>query len=66
MRLTLLALGVAAAGLVPAAPASASCNTALYVTTGRCENHCTIAAAAYSEVRTASGDAPPPFGPCAA
>lgn len=66
MRLTLLLLGVAAAGLVPAAPASADCNAALYVTTGRCENQCTIAAAAYDEARAASGDVLPPFGPCAA
>lgn len=66
MRLTLLLLGVAAAGIVPAAPASADCNTAIYVATGRCENQCTIAAAAYHEARAASGYVLPPFGPCPA
>ena len=58
MRSALL-LVVVAAGLVPAAPAAASCNAALYAATGRCENQCTLAAGAYHAAREASGNALP-------
>jgi hypothetical protein len=66
VRLAACLLVAAVAGLVPAAPASAECNAALYVATGRCANQCTLAAAAYEEARAASGNVLPPFGPCSA
>lgn len=60
-----LALGACAA-VLPAAPAAADCNVAIYLATGRCENACTLAAAAYEEARAATGNVLPPFGPCPA
>ena len=54
----LLGAGLAAA-VLPATPASASCDVALYVLTGRCENLCTIVAGAYRTADRLAGDALP-------
>lgn len=60
-RLAAVLLGAVAVGLVPAAPASADCNAALYILTGRCENACTLVAKAIAGARDASGNVLPPY-----
>jgi hypothetical protein len=51
LRTTLVVLAAGAA-LLPAQPASAYCNAALYVVTGTCTNECRIVHGVY---RTADG-----------
>jgi hypothetical protein len=52
---------------LPAAPAQADCNTALYVVTGRCANGCTLARDAYHAADDRTGDALPDVAfPCLA
>jgi hypothetical protein len=67
MRLALAGAVAAVAALVPAVPASADCNAALYVLTGRCANACTVVADAYHAADAAVGGVLPDLlGPCPA
>ena len=58
-----LAAGALVAGsaflALPAAPAQAYCNAALYAVTGTCTNECYIAAGAYRTADRTAGDALP-------
>ena len=58
-RLCAALIGAVAVGFVPAAPASATCNAALYIATGACANECTLVRDAYYAARAASGDVLP-------